>query len=435
MAYAKGSRAWGRCGKGGHRIDHRRLIEDDAFPQLLVDPVWYEPQHPQEIPVDAEDPQAIYRPAVEGGMGELPIDPEGVARVVFSMPGTLAYDLEYAPFTVTMESPTYAASFFGAEVTFTVLRDVSDGVSTVDYTLLDGTAVASLDYVGASGTVTFNDGESSKDVTVTLIPANYNAEVAATASIFAHWPLGETSGTTAADVVNGLDMVTDTGTVLRNQARNNLSGAASSYFNDTAGFGRVYPPEFLGLTDICIEGWATLLDNTGNAATFMADGGPSTDASSSTNWQFWIGTVPSGADAVPWMFWEHGVGVNNTFTWTATTFPLNTPVYWKYRRTGGATKKVYFSANDGVEYELPWVNAPTGGTSARLTIGNMMDDNAGCHARLSNVALYSDDVNPHRHERWKIGATRGFSAVLSNPSIGGTIIDDTTTITLNESGV
>jgi hypothetical protein len=44
---------------------YRDLVEDGHVPGLLVHPDWWEPKHPQEIPVEIDDPVALYRPAPE----------------------------------------------------------------------------------------------------------------------------------------------------------------------------------------------------------------------------------------------------------------------------------------------------------------------------------------------------------------------------------
>jgi hypothetical protein len=44
---------------------YRDLVEDGHVPGLLVHPDWWEPKHPQEIPVTVDDPVALYRPAPE----------------------------------------------------------------------------------------------------------------------------------------------------------------------------------------------------------------------------------------------------------------------------------------------------------------------------------------------------------------------------------
>jgi hypothetical protein len=44
---------------------YRDLVEDGHVPGLLVHPDWWEPKHPQEIPVKVDDPIALRRPAPE----------------------------------------------------------------------------------------------------------------------------------------------------------------------------------------------------------------------------------------------------------------------------------------------------------------------------------------------------------------------------------
>jgi hypothetical protein len=44
---------------------YRDLVEDGHVPGLLVHPDWWEPKHPQESPVESDDPIALYRPAPE----------------------------------------------------------------------------------------------------------------------------------------------------------------------------------------------------------------------------------------------------------------------------------------------------------------------------------------------------------------------------------
>ncbi len=49
---------------------YRDLVEDGHVPGLLVHPDWYEERHPQELPIDASDAVAIYRPAPELSVNE-----------------------------------------------------------------------------------------------------------------------------------------------------------------------------------------------------------------------------------------------------------------------------------------------------------------------------------------------------------------------------
>jgi len=68
---------------------------------------------------------------------------------------------------VQFSSATYSVTE-GGTVTVTVTRTAgSDGPLTVDYATTDGTATAGSDYTAASGTLTFNDGETTKTFAVT----------------------------------------------------------------------------------------------------------------------------------------------------------------------------------------------------------------------------------------------------------------------------
>jgi len=76
--YAKGTHAIAECQRSGQKMRYRDLVEDGHIPGLLVHPDWWEPKHPQEIPVEVTDPIALYRPApeisIEAGYG----DPENL---------------------------------------------------------------------------------------------------------------------------------------------------------------------------------------------------------------------------------------------------------------------------------------------------------------------------------------------------------------------
>jgi len=63
--YAKGHNAVAECQRSGQKMMYRDLVEDGHVPGLLVHPDWWEPKHPQEIPVTVTDPIALYRPAPE----------------------------------------------------------------------------------------------------------------------------------------------------------------------------------------------------------------------------------------------------------------------------------------------------------------------------------------------------------------------------------
>jgi hypothetical protein len=59
--YARGKKAWGTCMRGGHRHLLKDLVLDGHIKNLLVCKECYEPEHPQERPVAAYDPQTLRR--------------------------------------------------------------------------------------------------------------------------------------------------------------------------------------------------------------------------------------------------------------------------------------------------------------------------------------------------------------------------------------
>lgn len=63
--YARGTHALAECQRSGQKMRYRDLVEDGHIKGLLVHPDWWEPKHPQEIPVEVTDPVALYRPAPE----------------------------------------------------------------------------------------------------------------------------------------------------------------------------------------------------------------------------------------------------------------------------------------------------------------------------------------------------------------------------------
>lgn len=61
--YAKGKWALGQCARSGRKMLLRNMIADGYYPNLIVDPHWYDPKHPQESLPSVRDPVALYRPA------------------------------------------------------------------------------------------------------------------------------------------------------------------------------------------------------------------------------------------------------------------------------------------------------------------------------------------------------------------------------------
>ncbi|NNE00703.1 MAG: DUF4347 domain-containing protein, partial [Pirellulaceae bacterium] len=76
-----------------------------------------------------------------------------------------------APGTLSVSPRVATAGESTPQVSFVVTRsNGSDGVVTVDYATTDATAIAGSDYTFASGTLTFDAGETSKTVDVLILP-------------------------------------------------------------------------------------------------------------------------------------------------------------------------------------------------------------------------------------------------------------------------
>ena len=76
--YAKGRHAVAECQRSGQKMRYRDLVEDGHIEGLLVHPDWWEPKHPQEIPVVVTDPIALFRPAPEISIPAGNEDPENL---------------------------------------------------------------------------------------------------------------------------------------------------------------------------------------------------------------------------------------------------------------------------------------------------------------------------------------------------------------------
>lgn len=63
--YANGRAAWGECGRSGRKMLLNDMVFDGQYPNMRVDPAWYEPKHPQENLKRIDDPVALWRPAPE----------------------------------------------------------------------------------------------------------------------------------------------------------------------------------------------------------------------------------------------------------------------------------------------------------------------------------------------------------------------------------
>jgi len=75
--------------------------------------------------------------------------------------------------TVQFSAATYNAGEGDGSATVTVTRSGSTGTSTVNFATADGTAIQSRDYTIASGTLTFNAGDTSKTFNILMVDDAY----------------------------------------------------------------------------------------------------------------------------------------------------------------------------------------------------------------------------------------------------------------------
>lgn len=121
--YAKGSRAWGICGRSGKKMLLRDMVFDERYPNMRVDPDWWEGKHPQEFLPKVEDPVALYRPAVE--VVSAPYAPILTVTPLGTAPPVLTASVVLGPALLLMwtVSPALAAT----AVSYLLYRATGDG--------------------------------------------------------------------------------------------------------------------------------------------------------------------------------------------------------------------------------------------------------------------------------------------------------------------
>jgi len=111
-------------------------------------------------------------PAIDAGqtLAEVPVDIEGNPRPAGAASDIGAYE-KTAPATLSAsDCSAVEADGVASICTFTVSLSAASGSTvTVAYATADGTAVASLDYLAASGTLTFPPGTTARTVPVSVV--------------------------------------------------------------------------------------------------------------------------------------------------------------------------------------------------------------------------------------------------------------------------
>jgi hypothetical protein len=71
--FAKGKQALALCQRSGRKMLYLDTVFDGVYPNMRVDPAWYEGKHPQENIFRVDDPVTLYRPAPPNFRTEAPV--------------------------------------------------------------------------------------------------------------------------------------------------------------------------------------------------------------------------------------------------------------------------------------------------------------------------------------------------------------------------
>ena len=256
-----------------------------------------------------------------------------------------------------------AVAFNGTAATFTVTSDTQ-----ISATVPAGASTGPITVTTPAGT-----GTSPSSFTVTVGTPSYFSLVASDPALLGYWRLGETSGTTAGDVVGAHN-----GTYVNKPALGSAGAIVndpntSVTFNGTSQ--RVKLPSLPSAQDFSIEGWTYLTDSSVNNNTVYGDVGtvrllarPGT------------GSHRTAAYA--------GVTLNGTEYVLQPTSPasdINSWVYWVVTRHGSTLTLYRDGVQIGQRTDLP--------ASATASISGYIADqaNGAYHltGRVDDVAIYA----------------------------------------------
>jgi hypothetical protein len=77
--YARGDRAWGICGRSARKMLLKDMVFDGRYPNMRVDPAWFEPKDPLDYAPKVDDPVALWRPAPDNWIVEATLALSGIA--------------------------------------------------------------------------------------------------------------------------------------------------------------------------------------------------------------------------------------------------------------------------------------------------------------------------------------------------------------------
>lgn len=67
--YASGKFAVGECSRSGRKMMLKDMMADGYYPNLIVDPNWWDDRHPQDSLPMVQDPTSLYHPSPEREAG------------------------------------------------------------------------------------------------------------------------------------------------------------------------------------------------------------------------------------------------------------------------------------------------------------------------------------------------------------------------------
>ncbi|MDB6055453.1 MAG: hypothetical protein JWN25_2976 [Verrucomicrobiales bacterium] len=103
-----------------------------------------------------------------------------------ALAGNIALDSYGSPAYLAFSATNYTSPLGSTTVTLKVTRTSNTAEPTsLSFQTSDDTAIAGRDYVSTSGTIDFNPGETSKDITVQVSSAVRSSDIAFKVSLFA----------------------------------------------------------------------------------------------------------------------------------------------------------------------------------------------------------------------------------------------------------
>ncbi|MEG6521916.1 Calx-beta domain-containing protein [Desulfotomaculum sp. 1211_IL3151] len=140
--------------------------------------------------VMSADNQAVGDALPPGGDGKIDVGPDLVVWTKHFTRYVLYTQTTAGPGRLQFSETAYSVSEDSGSATITITRtNGSDGMVMVHYTTSDGTATAGLDYTATSGDLTFENGETSKTISIPIISDSIN-EASETVNLVISNPTG-----------------------------------------------------------------------------------------------------------------------------------------------------------------------------------------------------------------------------------------------------